>query len=85
MRRIPRGRVASYREIARAIGHPEAQRAVGSALRANRDHSVPCHRVVRSDGSAGSYGGGAGGGTENKIRLLREEGMFIDDRGRIVR
>ena len=71
LRRIPAGETRSYAEIAAAIGHPKAVRAVGSA---NGDNHVcvliPCHRVIRSDGSLGGYGGGI----ERKKQLLASEG-----------
>lgn len=58
-RRIPFGQTRSYEEIAREIGHPGAQRAVGRASGDNRIAIViPCHRVVRTDGSLSGYGGG---------------------------
>jgi len=71
LRKIPAGETRSYAEIAAAIGHPKAVRAVGSA---NGDNHVcvliPCHRVIRSDGTLGGYGGGI----ERKKRLLASEG-----------
>ncbi|MFQ5701453.1 MAG: methylated-DNA--[protein]-cysteine S-methyltransferase, partial [Acidobacteriota bacterium] len=74
LRRIPRGRTVSYREIARDIGRPGAERAVG---RANGDNRicivVPCHRVIRSDGSLGGYGGGLW----RKKALLAHEGALL--------
>ena len=71
LRKIPPGETRSYAEIAAAIGNPKAVRAVGSA---NGDNHVcvliPCHRVIRSDGSLGGYGGGI----ERKKKLLAAEG-----------
>jgi AraC family transcriptional regulator of adaptative response/methylated-DNA-[protein]-cysteine methyltransferase len=71
LRRIPAGETRSYADIAAAIGAPRAVRAVGSA---NGDNHVcvliPCHRVIRSDGSLGGYGGGI----ERKKKLLEAEG-----------
>ena len=76
---IPRGKVTTYGELARALGSPLAGRAVGNALHANtRPVVVPCHRVVRADGSIGGYGGGV----PRKVELLREEGVGVID-GRI--
>ncbi|MEK7174621.1 MAG: MGMT family protein [Patescibacteria group bacterium] len=73
-RRVPRGKVATYKDIARAIGAPSAARAVGNALNKNPDtRRTPCHRVVRSDGSAGGYASGA----KKKIARLRSEGVRI--------
>ncbi len=57
--RIPPGRVATYTEVARRAGNPRASRAAGNALHRNPVAIiVPCHRVLRSDGSLGGYGGG---------------------------
>lgn len=59
LRRIDYGSTASYAEVAAATGHPRAMRAVGSACRTNPlPIVVPCHRVIRSDGSEGNYAGG---------------------------
>lgn len=59
LRRIPAGRTASYTDLARAVGAPSAVRAAGSANGQNPVPVViPCHRVVRSDGTLGGYGGG---------------------------
>lgn len=81
---IPAGRVATYGDVARALGRPGAARAVGTAMRLNPHpgEHTPCHRVVRSDGSVGKYMGSRGG-TERKIRMLREEGVPVSDDGRI--
>jgi AraC family transcriptional regulator of adaptative response/methylated-DNA-[protein]-cysteine methyltransferase len=71
LRKIPLGETRSYAEIAAAIGAPKAVRAVGSA---NGDNHVcvliPCHRVIRSDGTLGGYGGGL----DRKRKLLEVEG-----------
>jgi O-6-methylguanine DNA methyltransferase len=77
VQRIPRGRVTTYGEIARALtGSVHAARAVGQAVAHNpRPKELPCHRVVRSDGTVGEYAGGVA----MKIRLLREEGLEIKD------
>ena len=70
--RIPRGRMLTYREVARRAGSPHAARAVGSILRTNFNPRIPCHRVVRSDGSLGGYNRGAW----RKRQLLKEEGAL---------
>lgn len=71
-RRIPFGKVATYGQIAKAIGQPKAQRAVGQALGKNPIGIViPCHRVVGFDSL-----GGFTGGLEHKKRLLRLEGVL---------
>ena len=68
--KIPYGESCSYAEVARAIGQPNAQRAVGSANNANPlSLVVPCHRVIAADGSLGGYGGGQ----DLKARLLAME------------
>jgi O-6-methylguanine DNA methyltransferase len=68
--KIPYGETCSYAEVARAIGRPNAQRAVGSANNANPiPLVVPCHRVIAADGSLGGYGGGR----DLKARLLAME------------
>lgn len=77
LRLIPRGRVTTYGEIARYLG-TGAIRAVGTAVGKNPDApEVPCHRVVRSDGTIGRYSGGDG--TPTKIALLQEEGVTVVD------
>jgi methylated-DNA-[protein]-cysteine S-methyltransferase len=70
LRQIPYGETASYGEIARAIGHPDAPRAVGAANGRNPVAIiVPCHRVIGADGSLTGYGGGL----ERKRFLLDHE------------
>ena len=79
--RIPRGRMISYGNLAKIISAPGAARAVGSALAGNPlPLIIPCHRVVKSDGYIGQFGGG----TEVKKALLRMEGVEIDNRGKVV-
>src|SRR3989344_7124764 len=74
LRRVPRGRVTTYKDLARTIGSPRAARAVGNALNKNPFvPDVPCHRAVRSDGSVGGYALGA----RKKIETLRREGIKI--------
>lgn len=75
VRRIPKGKVLTYREVAKRVGSPRAFRAVGSVLRGNFDPRIPCHRVVRSDGSPGGYNRG---GIPAKRKLLVVEGAFPD-------
>ncbi|OGN13550.1 MAG: 6-O-methylguanine DNA methyltransferase [Candidatus Yanofskybacteria bacterium RIFCSPHIGHO2_02_FULL_43_15c] len=68
--KIPKGETRSYVQIAKAIGHPKAYRAVGNALNKNLFLGVvPCHRVVRSNGQPGGYVLG----TKKKIQLLQAE------------
>ena len=56
VRRIPRGRVATYGDIAAAAGRPRAYRAVGNIMRDCHDASIPCHRVIAAGGKLGGYG-----------------------------
>ena len=70
LRQIPRGETRSYAQLAAAVGKPAAVRAAGSANGANRVAIlIPCHRVIRSDGSLGGYAYGS----EIKRRLLERE------------
>jgi methylated-DNA-[protein]-cysteine S-methyltransferase len=76
---IPRGKISTYKRIAKHIGNPKAIRAVGNALGSNPCPLViPCHRAVRSDGTLGGYLGGI----EMKQELLRMEGIHVID-GRV--
>ena len=73
--RIPYGDVSSYRDVARSIGTPLAARAVGNALGSNPiPVIVPCHRVTRTGGALGGYGGGL----DRKTYLLTLEGALPD-------
>lgn len=73
---IPAGSVISYKELAKRIGKPRAIRAVANAVGANPlPVIIPCHRVIRSDGSLGGYSGR--GGVRTKRALLQKEGVKI--------
>lgn len=72
VRKIPRGSALTYKAVAERAGSPKAFRAVGAIMKNNYDPSVPCHRVIRSDGTAGEYNCGA----EKKVELLRAEGYY---------
>lgn len=80
VKKIPRGKVATYKEIARLAGNPRAFRAVGTAMKNNPNlKTIPCHRVVGSDGKMHGYS--AEGGIAAKIQLLKAEGAsFIKDK-----
>lgn len=67
---IPKGKTVTYKEVAIAIGHSKAYRAVGNALNKNPfAPAVPCHRVIRSDGQIGGFASG----TLKKVKLLKSE------------
>ena len=70
VRSIPKGETRTYGEVAAAAGNPQAARAVGMIMSKNFDPSIPCHRVIRADGTVGGYNRG---GTKEKLRLLRRE------------
>lgn len=70
VRSIPEGKTMSYGQVAEAAGSPKASRSVGSLMARNYDPAIPCHRVVRSDGTPGNYNRG---GPERKAEILREE------------
>lgn len=78
VRLIPRGSVATYGQIAAALGNPRLSRVVGYALHANPEPGViPCHRVVKRDGEVSSAF--AFGGANRQVELLRAEGVaFVD-------
>ena len=73
VRRIPRGRVATYGDIAELAGSARAARAVGTVMRECRDPRVPCHRVIAAGGGLGGYGGNL----QVKRELLRAEGLDV--------
>ena len=74
--KIPKGKVKTYKELARSIRKPKASRAVANACGKNPfPIKIPCHRVIRSDGRLGGYSGK--GGIKTKRKLLRNEGVFI--------
>jgi O-6-methylguanine DNA methyltransferase len=80
-RTIPRGEVRSYSWVARQAGRPAAVRAAGTVLARNPvPFLVPCHRVVRHDGSIGNYGGGS----EMKQTLLEGEGVDLGELGWLI-
>ena len=76
LKTIPTGQVRSYLEVAKAINKPKAARAVANAVGKNPNApKIPCHRVIRSDGSLGGYSGP--GGIKTKKKLLKKEGIFV--------
>ena len=76
LKKIPRGKVKTYFEVAKSIGKPLAIRAVANAIGKNPfAPKIPCHRVIRSDGSLGGYSGK--GGLKTKKLLLKREGIIV--------
>lgn len=75
VRRIPHGKVASYSDVAKGIGKPNSQRAVGTAMRTHcLTYIVPCHRVVKNDLSPGKFTS-----TRSKAEMLKAEGIEMVD------
>lgn len=79
--KIPKGCVLTYKEVARRAGNASAARAVGNIMHNNPDtKKVPCHRVVRSDGTPGGYARGS----QKKIVILKKEGVKFTKGDKIV-
>ena len=75
--KIPSGKVSTYGDIARAIGHPKAARAIGRIIANNPNPiSIPCHRVVKSNGEIGGFAYGE----QMKREILEKEGIKFQDR-----
>lgn len=78
VRGIKEGKVMTYKSVAEKAGNKNASRAVGNFMKANFDKTVPCHRVVRSDGVVGDYNRG---GKTKKISMLKKEGVkFVGEK-----
>lgn len=75
VRQIPVGQVLTYKAVAEKAGNSKASRAVANIMSANYDPTVPCHRVIRSDGQMGGYNRG---GIERKLEILTAEGWVAD-------
>ena len=76
LKTIPEGQIRTYSEVAKAIKKPKAVRAVANAIGKNPyAPKIPCHRVIRSDGSLGGYSGK--GGINTKRKLLKLEGVLL--------
>ena len=74
---IPEGKTTTYGDLASALGNPSASRLIGQILGRNPyPIRVPCHRVVKSDGTLGGYRGGI----DKKIELLKKEGISINNK-----
>lgn len=74
-KRIPKGKIATYKHIAEAAGYPKAARAVGNALDKNTNLKIFCHRVIKSNGDIGGYREGI----QKKINILTREGIKIEN------
>ena len=72
VKKIPKGKVLTYKEVAKKAGNINASRAVGNILNKNHNPEIPCHRVIRSDGSLGGYNKGE----KQKIVILKKEGYL---------
>ena len=73
VRKIPKGKIMTYKEVAIKAGNAGASRAVGNFMKANFDPTVPCHRVIRTDGKIGEYNRG---GSSVKLALHKKEGAL---------
>ena len=74
VRKIPKGKSMTYTQVASKAGNSKAARAVGAIMRSNYDPSIPCHRVIRSDGKLGHYNRG---GIRRKRELLKAEAAIF--------
>ncbi|MCX6703628.1 MAG: MGMT family protein [Candidatus Zambryskibacteria bacterium] len=72
VKKIPRGKVLTYTQVAAKAGNPKAVRAVGTIMSKNFNPDIPCHRVIRTDGKIGEYNRG---GPKAKEEILRLEGF----------
>jgi len=73
VKKIPKGKVLTYKEVAKRAGNAKASRAVGNILNKNHSPKIPCHRVIRSDGKLGGYNRGE----NKKLKLLKSEGVIL--------
>mgnify|MGYP001157434983 CR=1 FL=1 len=74
--KIPKGKVKTYKQVAMGINRPKSARAVANACGKNPySPKVPCHRVIRSDGTIGGFS--APGGVKIKMKLLKKEGFSL--------
>jgi methylated-DNA-[protein]-cysteine S-methyltransferase len=74
VRKIPRGKTMTYKEVATKAGNPNGARAVARIMSANYDPTVPCHRVIRTDGGLAGYNRG---GMDAKRKILQNEGVIL--------
>lgn len=81
VKQIPKGEVLTYAKVAQLAGNKKASRAVGNILAKNTDKNIPCHRVIKSDGSVGMYNGLRG---KSKLDILKREGIKFDKNNKVV-
>lgn len=74
VRAIPKGKTLTYKQVATQAGNSKASRAVGAILHTNYDPVIPCHRVIRSDGSLGGYNRG----------ILKKKRMLANERNYVI-
>ena len=74
VRKIPRGKTMTYKEVATKAGNPNGARAAARIMSSNYDPTVPCHRVIRTDGKLAGYNRG---GIDAKRKILQNEGVNI--------
>lgn len=80
LKQVPKNKITTYKDLAKAIGHPKAYRAVGTAMNKNPfAPKVPCHRVINSNGELGQFAFGQ----EAKQVLLQKEGLIVKS-GKVV-
>ena len=80
VRGIKKGHVLTYGQVAELSGAKGAARAVGTIMKNNYDKTVPCHRVIRSDGTIGEYNRG---GPDKKMKLLKSESVTFTKTGKV--
>ena len=81
VQQVPKGKVFTYLEVAKRAGNTKASRVVGTIMAKNQDKTIPCHRVIKSDGSIGQYNGLQG---KSKQKLLEKEGVKFSKNGKVI-
>ncbi|HCC06104.1 TPA: 6-O-methylguanine DNA methyltransferase [Candidatus Nomurabacteria bacterium] len=81
VKKIPKGEVLTYAKVAGLAGNKKAPRAVGNILAKNTGKNIPCHRVIKSDGSVGMYNGLRG---KSKLDILKREGVKFDKNKKLL-
>lgn len=81
---VPKGKVTTYGDLAKELSKrdykwsPKASRAVGTTMKNNPcGPQIPCHRVIKSDGSVGNFRGGEDGAVDEKVTMLRDENIIV--------